>query len=72
MSFHDLYFRLHGGPLYQHRYSEEELERLKEKVGEKETYILFNNLSMYQDALDFDHLMKLDKYISTPYISDTI
>jgi uncharacterized protein YecE (DUF72 family) len=72
MSLHDLYFRLHGGPCYRHRCSEEELERLKEKVREKETYVLFNDLNIYQAALGFDHLMELDKYISTPYISDTI
>lgn len=52
------YFRLHGGPRYQHRYSEEELKRLKDKVRDKETYVLFNNLNMYHDALAFDHLMK--------------
>ena len=52
------YFRLHGGPRYQHRYSKEELKRLKDKVGEKESYVLFNNLNMYHDALTFDRLMK--------------
>lgn len=52
------YFRLHGGPRYQHRYSEEELQRLKDKVEDKETYVLFNNLNMYQDALAFARLMK--------------
>ena len=51
------YFRLHGGPRYQHRYSEEELTRLKDKVRDRETYVLFNNLSMYHDALAFDRLM---------------
>jgi len=52
------YFRLHGGPRYQHRYSEEELERLKGKVEYKEIYVLFNNLNMYHDALAFLRLMK--------------
>jgi len=52
------YFRLHGGPRYQHCYSEEELERLKDKVEDKESYVLFNNLNMYQDALAFHRLMK--------------
>lgn len=52
------YFRLHGGPRYRHRYSEEELERLKDKVEDKESYVLFNNLNMYQDALAFGCLMK--------------
>ena len=52
------YFRLHGGPRYQHRYSEEELKHLKDKLGSKESYVLFNNLNMYHDALAFDRLMK--------------
>lgn len=50
------YFRLHGGPHYRHRYSEEELQRLKGKVEDKETYVLFNNLNMYHDALAFNRL----------------
>lgn len=52
------YFRLHGAPRYQHRYSKEELMHLKDKVEDKETYVLFNNLNMYHDALTFDRLMK--------------
>lgn len=52
------YFRLHGGPRYQHRYSGEELENLKNKVLGKESYVLFNNLNMYHDALVFDCLMR--------------
>ena len=31
------YFRLHGGPPYQHRYSKEELKYLKDKLGDKES-----------------------------------
>jgi len=52
------YFRLHGGPRYQHHYSKEEMECLKDKVGDKESYVLFNNLNMYHDALAFDRLVK--------------
>jgi uncharacterized protein YecE (DUF72 family) len=52
------YFRLHGGPHYRHHYTKEELEHLKDKLGDKETYVLFNNLNMYHDALTFDHLTK--------------
>ena len=52
------YFRLHGGPHYRHCYTKEELERLKDKLGGKETYVLFNNLNMHRDALAFHHLMK--------------
>jgi len=52
------YFRLHGGPHYRHQYSAEELERVKDKVKAKESYVLFNNLNMYHDALAFDRLIK--------------
>jgi uncharacterized protein YecE (DUF72 family) len=55
------YFRLHGGSRYQHRYSNEELKRLKDKVGDKESYVLFNNINMYHDALAFCHLLKGEK-----------
>jgi len=51
------YFRLHGGPGYRHRYSEEELVRLKDRLGDGESYVLFNNLNMYQDALAFIRLL---------------
>lgn len=52
------YFRLHGGPHYRHHYTKEELEHLKDKLGDKETYVLFNNLNMYHDALTFARLIK--------------
>jgi uncharacterized protein YecE (DUF72 family) len=52
------YFRLHGGPQYRHRYTKEELEHLKDRLGDRESYVLFNNLNMYQDALAFQGLMK--------------
>ena len=46
------YFRLHGGPGYRHTYSDEELDQLW-GMAEGEVYVLFNNLSMYDDALRF-------------------
>ncbi len=49
------YFRLHGGPGYRHTYTDEELERLKGMV-EGETYFMFNNISMYDDALRLKRL----------------
>lgn len=51
------YFRLHGGPGYRHHYTEEELKRLRDRVAGKDTYVLFNNLNMYQDALAFSRLL---------------
>mgnify|MGYP001026410192 CR=1 FL=1 len=51
------YFRLHGGRGYRHVYSDEELEELR-RMAEGEVYVLFNNLSMYDDALRFIKLVE--------------
>jgi len=51
------YFRLHGGLGYRHSYSNAELERLRELVSNKESYVLFNNITMYEDALRFTRLL---------------
>ncbi len=50
------YFRLHGGPNYKHKYTDEELRRLRDMV-DTETYVLFNNIEMYDDALRFNSLL---------------
>lgn len=50
------YFRLHGGPGYRHRYTDEELQWLGDRW--REGYFLFNNLSMYDDALRFERIAK--------------
>jgi uncharacterized protein YecE (DUF72 family) len=50
------YFRLHGGHNYRHQYTYNELARLWE-LSSGETYILFNNITMYNDALRFKELM---------------
>ncbi len=50
------YFRLHGGPGYRHRYTDEELTWLGDRW--REGYFLFNNLSMYDDALRFKRITK--------------
>lgn len=52
------YFRLHGGPGYRHHYQDEELLALRQRCGEGEAYCLFNNLSMYEDALRFQRLLR--------------
>jgi len=52
------YFRLHGGPGYRHLYSDEELAWLAGVVVEQDTYVLFNNLSMFEDALRFQYLLE--------------
>ncbi|MCL5074633.1 MAG: DUF72 domain-containing protein [Chloroflexi bacterium] len=52
------YFRLHGGPGYRHRYSEAELLTLKDWCEGFATYTMFNNISMYDDALRFRALLE--------------
>ncbi len=51
------YFRLHGGPNYRYIYTDAELERLCDIGKGEEVYILFNNLSVYDDALRFIRLL---------------
>jgi uncharacterized protein YecE (DUF72 family) len=53
------YHRLHGTDgftNYRHRYSDEELKQLMCKLGSKETYVLFNNFAMREDAERFSKL----------------
>ncbi len=50
------YFRLHGGPRYRHQHSDEELDRVR-KMSTGQTYVLFNNISMYDDASRFSELI---------------
>lgn len=62
------YFRLHGlGPQevnYRYRYSLQDLQRLRERIlealtrGAKEVFVLFNNLSMLEDAKTFCGMMQ--------------
>lgn len=62
------YFRLHGGRNYRHKYSNDELARLWElsltlpyplnREENSEVYVLFNNLTMYDDALRFKALIR--------------
>lgn len=54
------YFRLHGlgDRMYYYQYSNEELKKLHELIGPlaaegKEAYVLFNNLSMFNDGIRF-------------------
>ncbi len=58
------YFRLHGlgEQMYYYQYSNSELRKLKELIspyGEKaeEVYVLFNNLSMFEDAKRFQEFL---------------
>ncbi|MEM2815641.1 MAG: DUF72 domain-containing protein [Candidatus Bathyarchaeia archaeon] len=59
------YFRLHGlgKELYHYQYSDEELKRLWELIkplheAGKEVYLLFNNLSMFEDGMRFMYYIR--------------
>jgi uncharacterized protein YecE (DUF72 family) len=50
------YFRIHGITGYRYRFSQRDLEALKEKCQGR-CYCLFNNVSMWDDAQIFQDLM---------------
>jgi uncharacterized protein YecE (DUF72 family) len=51
-----LYLRLHGGPGYRHRHTPEELRHVKDLLGGREAFVLFNNLDRFEDARSFARL----------------
>lgn len=53
-----LYFRLHGRGGYRYRYTKKDLEYLKTLVEGKKGYVLFNNVYMWEDALNFQKLIR--------------
>jgi uncharacterized protein YecE (DUF72 family) len=57
------YYRLHGlgkPSMYKYKFSDEELKELAKKIKgmKKETYVLFNNFEMFDDALGFMKFLK--------------
>lgn len=57
------YFRLHGAPpgkrMYRYTYTDDDLRELYEKCkGMEQVYVLFNNETMYEDALRFMRLIE--------------
>lgn len=52
------YFRLHGITGFAYQYTDADLQQLKQWIGEKSTYLLFNNNWMKQDALRFMALIR--------------
>ncbi|MEM2102264.1 MAG: DUF72 domain-containing protein [Candidatus Bathyarchaeia archaeon] len=63
------YFRLHGAgkTMYYYQYTNEELEKLKTVAGVfeekgKETYVLFNNLTMFDDAVRFQQFLQKGEF----------
>jgi uncharacterized protein YecE (DUF72 family) len=52
------YFRLHGLGGYRYRYSDEDLAGLRAKIPKgKASYVMFNNVFMYEDAGRFQALL---------------
>ncbi len=51
------YWRLHGIGGYRYRYSREDLEELRGVVAAKESYFMFNNVYMFEDAAAFKALV---------------
>jgi len=63
------YLRLHGlgSRMYYYQYSDEELLNLRDIAGsletkEREVYVLFNNLSMFEDAYRFQSFIKTGEF----------
>ncbi len=52
-----LYLRLHGGPGYRNRFTREELSWLAAQLEGRRAWVLFNNVSMWEDALAFTELL---------------
>jgi len=53
------YYRLHGIGGYRYKYTIEDLQKLSGLYDKKmDVYFMFNNLSMYEDALEFKNLLK--------------
>ena len=54
-----LYVRLHGREGYRYTYSESEMRELIQNGGRyPQAYLMFNNVSMYEDALHFKKLLE--------------
>jgi len=51
------YFRLHGIGGYRYRYKDEDLTLLKWCRPYGEAYCLFNNVSMFEDAMRFKEMV---------------
>lgn len=57
------YFRLHGSPpgkvMYRYTYAEQDLKKVAETASEfDKAFVLFNNISMYEDALRMKGLVR--------------
>ncbi len=51
-----IYFRLHGGQGYRHKFTDGELRTLAEKIKAKSGYVMFNNITMFEDSQRFKQM----------------
>ncbi|HEX2911151.1 MAG TPA: DUF72 domain-containing protein [Chloroflexia bacterium] len=55
------YYRLHGGEGYRHDYDDEELKKLITLIpAQGESYVMFNNINMLENARRFEELLKTE------------
>ncbi len=52
------YYRLHGGKGYKHKFTDDELKVLAEKIKGKIGYVMFNNITMFEDAQRFSEMRR--------------
>ncbi len=54
-----IYYRLHGGKDYRHRFSDAELKNLLATIpADKPVYVMFNNVAMLEDARGFQGMAR--------------
>lgn len=51
------YFRLHGKKGYGYKYTEKDLKKILSFCLKKENYVMFNNISMFNDSIKFKQLL---------------
>jgi len=57
-----IYIRLHGKTGYRYTHSEDDLKELFERMKpDQEAYVVFNNMTMYEDAQRLKVLLKAEK-----------
>jgi len=55
------YFRLHGNTGYRYRYADSDLQKLQGWVKNKPAYVLFNNMTMREDAGRFLRMIEASR-----------
>jgi uncharacterized protein YecE (DUF72 family) len=53
-----LYLRLHGIGGYRYKFTEDDFRNISKIIGNKNAYVMFNNISMFEDAVRFKKFLK--------------